>query len=236
MAQQDDLFDRTAKFLQKREGIDKTLKILRYTARLVVATHPKDAELTKRLSAFEKSVGVSRKAYRLGKFLQAVNSLRHSNTQDASYFLELLAYGGEGVYYFIEQLTWLCKAGALSKDLEERLAWGSAIAELVGYAGSVWLSLIKLNKLVTQEQELERQLQKLRKEEGVTDAALEAKLSAATYQRRLRLALVVQDLADSVMAINDVTGGKHAGLNSPLVLALAGLTSGAISFYKNWNA
>ena len=54
------MLDKATKFLAKREGIDKTLKILRYTSRLVVSLSPKDQELAKRLAAFEKSVGVSR--------------------------------------------------------------------------------------------------------------------------------------------------------------------------------
>lgn len=47
-----------------------------------------------------------RKAFRLGKFLQDVNALRHSRTTGYLALLELVAYGGEGTYYFIEQLTW----------------------------------------------------------------------------------------------------------------------------------
>ncbi len=38
--------------------------------------------------------------------MQDVNSLRHSDTKDITYFMELLAYGGEGVYYFLEQWVW----------------------------------------------------------------------------------------------------------------------------------
>lgn len=231
----DDFLDKTSRFLARREGIDKTLKVLRYTARLVVAVSPKDQELTKRLAAFEKSVGVSRKAYRLGKFLQDVNSLRHSDTKDLTYFMELLAYGGEGVYYFLEQWVWLIKAGALSKELEDRIAKISATAELIGYVGSIYLSALKLSKLAQQEKAAEAALEKLRKEEGVTDPGLEAKLGALRFQRRLRVALVVQDVADALMSVNDVTGGKYSAINHPAVLALAGLTSGCISFYKNWN-
>ncbi|KXZ53410.1 hypothetical protein GPECTOR_7g1307 [Gonium pectorale] len=232
----EDFIDKTSRFLARREGIDKTLKVLRYSARLAVALGPKDPELAKRLSSFEKSVGVSRKAYRLGKFLQDVNSLRHSKTRDPTFLLELLAYGGEGVYYFTEQLTWLVKAGALSKDLEERFGRISATAELIGYAGSIWLSLLKLSKLMEQERTLENALEKLAKDGAVVDAKTQAKLAALRFQRRLRCALVVQDLADSLMALNDVTGGRIKGLNSPLLLALAGLTSGCVSFFKNWNA
>lgn len=47
-----------------------------------------------------------RKAFRLGKFLQDINNLRKSKATGYPALLELLAYGGEGVYYFIEQLVW----------------------------------------------------------------------------------------------------------------------------------
>ncbi len=47
-----------------------------------------------------------RKAFRLGKFLQDVNNLRKSRATGPTYLLEALAYGGEGVYFFIEQAVW----------------------------------------------------------------------------------------------------------------------------------
>lgn len=40
----------------------------------------------------------------------------------------------------------------------------------------------------------------------MTDPGLEAKLGALRFQRRLRVALVVQDVADALMSVNDVTG------------------------------
>lgn len=56
-----DTIDRTVAFLQKREGIDKALKLIRYTASLISAASPnKDTELISRLSALEKSIGQSR--------------------------------------------------------------------------------------------------------------------------------------------------------------------------------
>ena len=48
----------------------------------------------------------NRKAFRLGKFLQDVNGLRRSRSLGYMALLELVAYGGEGVYYFLEQLSW----------------------------------------------------------------------------------------------------------------------------------
>lgn len=47
-----------------------------------------------------------RKAYRLGKWLSDLNTLRNTPVLTKAGSLELLASGGEGVYYFVEQLTW----------------------------------------------------------------------------------------------------------------------------------
>ncbi len=57
-----------------------------------------------------------RKAFRLGKFLQDWNNLRKSQATGVTALLELVAYGGEGVYFFIEQIVW-CGASSLSLSL-----------------------------------------------------------------------------------------------------------------------
>jgi hypothetical protein len=74
--QQKDLLDTTVAYLKQREGIDKTLKIIRYTARLVAATAPADSEAARRCERVQASLGSARKAYRLGKFLQHVSAWR----------------------------------------------------------------------------------------------------------------------------------------------------------------
>ena len=52
------------------------------------------------------TVAACRKAYRLGKWLSDLNTLRSTPVLTKAGALELLASGGEGVYYFVEQLTW----------------------------------------------------------------------------------------------------------------------------------
>lgn len=59
------------------------------------------------------AVYACRKAYRLGKFLQDYNELRKSKSTGWLAILELVAYGGEGVYFFIEQLVWWVRARSL---------------------------------------------------------------------------------------------------------------------------
>lgn len=48
-----------------------------------------------------------RKAYRLGKFLQGLDALRRMRLRCSSLaLLELVAYAGEGTYYFLDQFLW----------------------------------------------------------------------------------------------------------------------------------
>lgn len=61
----EDLLDHTTRFLAKREGIDKTLKLLRYTSRLALAVGVADPELRYRLTTFEASIGKRRNILRL---------------------------------------------------------------------------------------------------------------------------------------------------------------------------
>lgn len=87
----------------------QTLKILRYTARLALASPLVDSsnkELQQKLSGLESSLGTSRKAYRLGKFLQNVNAIRKVPLRAPHALLELLVNVGEGIYYFVDQFQW----------------------------------------------------------------------------------------------------------------------------------
>ncbi|CAI7838744.1 unnamed protein product [Closterium sp. NIES-54] len=117
--QSHDVLDTAVAFLQKRDGTDKVLKICRYSVKLLLAVALKpragqtagsgsESETVRRLKSFESSVGASRKALRVGKFLQDVDALRKAPPfSSVEGFLELVASGGEGVYYFVEQLVWL---------------------------------------------------------------------------------------------------------------------------------
>lgn len=110
MGKDTDLLGKSVAFLQKRDGTDKLLKILRYSAKLALATKviSPSSPASQRLKSFESSVGISRKALRLGKFLQDVNELRRAPSfATTEGVLELISSGGEGVYYFVEQFIWL---------------------------------------------------------------------------------------------------------------------------------
>ncbi|KAJ6320748.1 hypothetical protein OIU78_016024 [Salix suchowensis] len=63
-------------YLAKRDGVDKLLKISRYAAKIILASSvlPETLTVAKRLKSFESSVGLSRKAFRLGKFVWLAKS------------------------------------------------------------------------------------------------------------------------------------------------------------------
>lgn len=238
MADKKDVLDKTVQFLQKREGIDKTLKIIRYTSRLIAAVSPPGSEQRKRFEALQSSVGTSRKAYRLGKFLQDVNGLRRVRLHGGHLaLLELVVYCGEGTYYFLDQFTWLMKTGFLPKHHEAAVSKVSAWSEAVGYVANICLSLHKLQQISLQEQQLLRKVQAHCKEDGsCQDPGLLRQLELMRSAKLLRLALICQDMADGLMAVNDITDGRYKGFNHPVVLSCAGLLSAAVSTYKYWNA
>eukprot|EP00955_Chlamydomonas_euryale_P059100 357281-Chlamydomonas_euryale.AAC.19 len=168
-----------------------------------------------------------RKAFRLGKFLKDVDSLRKSRATGYLYLLEALAYGGEGV---------LAKAGVLSAEQEKQLAYLSVWWEFIGYTGSISLSLIKLRELSYKEAILHASFEQKRVQQGVLDMSLNRQLASVRALKALRTAAIVQDIADAAIAINDILGGDLPMLGHPVTLALAGLLSGSISAHKNWNA
>ncbi|KAK9066688.1 hypothetical protein SSX86_014011 [Deinandra increscens subsp. villosa] len=219
-------------YLAKRDGVDKLLKISRYATKIILASDllPAAHPLHRRLNSFQSSVGLSRKAFRLGKFIQDVNSFRSANLhtpQDV--ILAILAYGGEGLYYFVEQLVWLAKSGLIEgRNLERVSAW----AELIGYVGSIGLKIGDLKGIWREEACLEssREIMVTR---GDSAEIVEGKLRKLREKKLMKKMSLVQDAADGLMAVADVRGGKGR-LSGPMLLASAGMLSAVISTHKNW--
>lgn len=208
-------------YLARRDGIDKLLKLLRYSTKLLLATNSIPQTLAPNFSSFDSSLSVTRKAFRLGKFIQSINSLRFATPPSSATirFLNLIAYGGEAAYYFIEQFVWLSKSGLISKSYSNRLTKLSAWCELIGYVGSVSLKLKDLRGLGEKL---------LKEEDGDKRKVVEEKIL-------MKKVSIVQDLADGLMALSDVRDGKGVG-TGPVLMATAGLLSGVISTHKNWKA
>ncbi|KAL3372060.1 hypothetical protein AABB24_008550 [Solanum stoloniferum] len=222
-------------YLAKRDGVDKLLKISRYASKIILASSviPESLPLSLRLKSFESSVGVSRKAFRLGKFVQDVNALRSANiSSKEDLLLSILAYGGEGLYYFVEQFVWLGKAGLIDKKNLNSLQKISAWCEFIGYIGSVSLKVKELSQISEDEQCLlsTREVSMIR---GIGYADEEEKLRKLRLKKLMKRLSVIQDFADGLMALADISDGKGM-LSAPLLLSSAGLLSALISTHKNW--
>ncbi|KAG2314358.1 hypothetical protein Bca4012_065028 [Brassica carinata] len=221
-------------YLAKRDGVDKLLKISRYTTKIILSSSliPQTNPLTHRLKSFESSVGVSRKAFRLGKFVQDINAVRASRWySNRDLALLLLAYGGEGVYYFVEQFVWLSKSGLIdaAKWLHKISAW----AELAGYVGSVSLKVRDLWEIKEEEACIASTIE-ISLTRGIGCECEEEKMRKLKEKKTLKVLSLLQDVADGLMAVADVRDGKVGVLSAPSVIASAGLFSAVISTHKNW--
>lgn len=233
-----DFLLRLEAYLSKRDGVDKLLKISRYAAKIVIASSllPPGAPLNHRLKSFESSVGLSRKAFRLGKFVQDLNALRSSSSSSSSaehLLLSLLAYGGEGLYYFVEQFVWLGKSGLIDKKHLNRLQRLSAWCELIGYVGSVSLKVRELQRIAGDETCLVSSIE-IAVVRGIACVEEEEEQLRKLREKKLMKRLsVLQDFADALMAVADIRDGKGL-LSGQLIVSSAGLFSALISTHKNW--
>ncbi|KAM7463760.1 hypothetical protein LguiA_031881 [Lonicera macranthoides] len=113
---------------------------------------PETLTLNHRLNSFESSVGLSQKAFRLGKFVQEINSLRISKFDSNQLIaLSLLAYLGEGTYYFVEQFFWLAKSRLIDAKYSRKFGRISAWVELIGYVGRMGLKIKDLKGILEDE-------------------------------------------------------------------------------------
>ncbi|CAH9078096.1 unnamed protein product [Cuscuta epithymum] len=218
-------------YLSKRDGVDKLLKISRYATKIILASSllPPGAPLTHRLKSFESSVGISRKAFRLGKFVQDVNSLRASPDH---ILLSIIAYGGEGLYYFVEQFVWLGKSGLIDKKHLNRLQKISAWCELVGYVGSVSLKVRELQRIAEDEACLVSSIE-IAVVRGIACVEEGERLRKLREKKMMKRLSILQDFADALMALADIRDGSGL-FSGQLILSSAGLLSALISTHKNW--
>ncbi|XP_019053049.1 PREDICTED: peroxisomal membrane protein 11A [Nelumbo nucifera] len=230
-----DFLNHLEAYLAKRDGVDKLLKISRYATKIILASSvlPQSLPLNRRLRSFESSVGVSRKAFRLGKFVQDLNALRNASfDSNVERILSVLAYGGEGFYYFVEQLVWLNKAGLLDSKYSLKLQKIAAWAEFIGFFGSTTLKTRDLKRIIEKETSLKSRIE-LAKSTGHGYDKEAEEMRKLGEKKLIKKLSIVQDAADWLMTFSDVRDGKGF-LSDPLLLASAGLLSALISTHKNW--
>ncbi|RVX15257.1 Peroxisomal membrane protein 11A [Vitis vinifera] len=203
-----DFLNHLEAYLAKRDGVDKLLKISRYATRIILASSllPETLTLNRRLKSFESSVGVSRKAFRLGKFVQDLNALRNTcfdSKEDV--ILSIIAYGGEEDQC-LGRVRWVHRSISLKiRDLKR-----------INEDESRLLSTIEIS--ISRGLKYDEEAKKIQK---------------MKEKRLMKRLSIVQDLADGLMALADIRDGKGR-LSGPLLMSSAGLLSALISAHKNW--
>ena len=245
------MLERTVGFLEKRDGVDKVLKIARYSVRLLLATGAVTSPAaTRALKDTERGLGSSRKAYRIGKFLRCVGALRKQRRlvpSISSSVLEGTAAVGEGVYYFVDQFQFLVSVGVLSGRQGRHLTKVSSVAELVFCSSDIVLNVLRLRNLLEREVELIRELRRRRRQcdergqkfdyEDDINVALVDEVNALRKRRFLRTMTIIDDLANAVLAFDDARsayGVRRGRRTSNVVLGVLGVVSGVVGFWKKF--
>ncbi|XP_057980397.1 peroxisomal membrane protein 11B [Malania oleifera] len=219
-----DTVDKLVVFLAKRDGIDKLVKTFQYVSKLLhwhaLATRP---ALAHRARQLELAAGLSRKAFRSGRFLTGFNALRRNPGPTPTLrLLAVLANAGEMVYFFFDHLLWLARVGALDAKLARRMSFVSAFGESFGYVFFIVSDFLLIGEGVRAERRLETAAP-----EGVA-----AEVGKIRAERVMRLMAVAANVADLVIAVADIEPNPFC--NHAISLGISGLVSAWAGLYRNW--
>lgn len=222
-----DKVDKLVIFLAKRDGIDKLVKTFQYTSKLVhwhaEAAHPDIAGRAKR---WEVASGLSRKAFRTGRFLTGFNALRRTpGSTPALKFLAVLANAGEMVYFFFDHFLWLSRIGALDAKLAGRMSFISAFGESFGYIFFIISDFIVLREGVEAEKKL------VSSSKGETEDEKQS-IEKIKADRVMRLMAVAANVADLIIGLADIEPNPFC--NHAVTLGISGLVSAWAGWYRNW--
>eukprot|EP00250_Pteridium_aquilinum_P016789 c23295_g1_i1 orf=377-1144(-) len=240
-----DALDRLVIFLAKRDGIDKLVKTFQYVAKLAHWRLEEGGQpgLAERAKKWEVSCGISRKAFRTGRFLSGLNALRGRPASNLGMqLLTILSNGGEMVYFFFDHLLWLARIGLLDPHLASRMSFVSAFGEAFGYIFFIISDLILISHGLHTEKELLLKVAHLstqevngEKERHDLDGLIKearAKLCAIRMQRVMQIFAIAANLADLVIALADIAPNPFC--NHAVTLGISGLVSAWSGWYRNW--
>lgn len=217
-----DTVDKLVIFLAKRDGIDKLVKTFQYVSKLVhyriEKSHP---DYANRAKQWEVAAGLSRKAFRSGRFLTGFNALRRSPGPTPGFrLLAVLANGGEMVYWFFDHFLWLSRIGVLDARLARRLSFVSAFGESFGYVFFIISDLILIRDGIRAEKRIG---------EGKEESERVRKIRE---ERVMRLMGMAANLADLIIAVADIEPNPFC--NHAITLGISGLVSAWAGWYRNW--
>jgi len=215
-------------FLAKRDGIDKLVKTFQYVSKLanwrVEVTHP---DISKRFKNWEVASGLSRKAFRTGRFLTGFNALRRNPGSTLTLrLLAVLSNSGEMVYFFFDHFLWLSRIGTVDANLAKKMSFISAFGEAVGYVFFIIADFILLNEGLKAERKLRSSEGKEKSEDN------EKEIQKIKSDRIMRLMAVAANVADLIIALAEIEPNPFC--NHTVSLGISGLVSAWAGWYRNW--
>ncbi|KAL2932373.1 Peroxisomal membrane protein 11-4 [Bienertia sinuspersici] len=196
---------------------------------LTVMSATKQAELARRAKQWEVAAGLSRKAFRSGRSLTGLNTIRRS--PGPTHGLRTLAFlgnAGEMVYFFFDHFTWLSRIGVLDAKLAKKTSFISAFGESIGYIFFIISDFIHMNEGLKKEKLLLKGFEEgEKKEEEVKEVVGKIK-----GDRVMRLMAVAANIADLIIAVAEVQPNPvccHA-----VTLGISGLVSAWAGWYRTW--
>lgn len=224
-----DTVDKLVIFLAKRDGIDKLVKTFQYVSKLVnyqvEVTNP---EISKRFKQWEVASGLSRKAFRTGRFLTGFNALRRNpGSTNTLRLLAVFSNAGEMVYFFFDHFLWLSRIGTIDANLAKRMSYISAFGESVGYVFFIIADFILLKEGLKAERKL-----KGSKEKGKLGEKEEKEIVKIRSDRVMRLMAVAANVADLIIAVAEIEPNPFCC--HTVSLGISGLVSAWAGWYRNW--
>lgn len=221
-----DSVDKLVIFLAKRDGIDKLVKTFQYLSKLFHwHTESTQPGLAHRAKQWEVASGLSRKAFRTGRFLTGFNALRRNPGPTPTFrFLSVLSNAGEMVYFFFDHFLWVSRIGVLDPQLAKKMSFISAFGEAFGYIFFIISDFILIREGIEAERRIVGSLEK--STEG------NEMIGKIRGDRIMRLMAVAANLADLVIAVADVEPNPFC--NHAVTLGISGLVSAWAGWYRNW--
>lgn len=221
-ARMNDKVDKLVIFLAKRDGIDKLVKTYQYVSKLL-HWHLEQSRpgLAARAKHWEVAAGLSRKAFRSGRFLTGFNALRRGPGPHP--VLAVLANAGEMVYFFFDHFLWLSRIGVLDAKLARRMSFVSAFGESFGYVFFIVSDLIIIRDGIRAERRIR---------ESESESESEEEVGRIRGDRVMRLMGVAANLADLVIGLADIEPNPFC--NHAVTLGISGLVSAWAGWYRNW--
>ncbi|KAK1393040.1 Peroxisomal membrane protein 11-4 [Heracleum sosnowskyi] len=219
-----DTVDKLVVFLAKRDGIDKLVKTFQYVSKLVnYQVEISNPNIAVRAKKWEVASGLSRKAFRTGRFLTGFNAIRRAPGSNKTFqFLAVLANAGEMVYFFFDHFLWLSRIEVLDPKLARRMSFISAFGESFGYIFFIISDLILLREGVRKQRKIVM--------EKPSDSDEEVK--KLRIDRTMRLMGVAANVADLIIAVADIEPNPFC--NHAITLGISGLVSAWAGWYRNW--